>query len=212
MDVVANIEGMSEQVSGFQGAVQEAAQGAPRLARVHRLSQEDRRLPEILPLLQALSPPDMRDRHWAELGASPGVEFNLAEWPYLQAAGSSRGEYAQSIRRYRGFCALAPSRRRRWRKLAVIDEDWAEQVFSFAPSYKNSGEVILKMSTTAELIEKLEDTQMALGSMATNRYSAPFKEEVAEWIAKLSTVSEIVEMWLVAAEHVDVHGGGVQRR
>lgn len=31
---------------------------------------------------------------------------------------------------------------------------------------------------TAELIEKLEDSQMTLGSMATNRYSAPFREEV----------------------------------
>jgi hypothetical protein len=47
------------------------------------------------------------------------------------------------------------------------------------------------------LIEKLEDSQMTLGSMATNRYSAPFREEVQGWIVKLSTVSEIVEQWLM---------------
>lgn len=34
---------------------------------------------------------------------------------------------------------------------------------------------------------------MALGSMATNRYSTPFREEVQNWIAKLSTVGEIIE-------------------
>ena len=81
-------------------------------------------------------------------------------------------------------------------KLASIDADWAEVTFAFQP-YKNRGEVCLAVAPTAELIEKLEDSQMALGSMATNRYSAPFKEEVHEWIAKLSTVGEIIEMWLV---------------
>ena len=38
---------------------------------------------------------------------------------------------------------------------------------------------------------------MTLGSMASNRYSAPFREEVNGWITKLSTVSEIVEQWLM---------------
>ena len=39
---------------------------------------------------------------------------------------------------------------------------------SFA-DYKARGPVILRPSDTAELIEKLEDSQMQLGSMATNR-------------------------------------------
>lgn len=55
----------------------------------------------------------------------------------------------------------------------------------------------LQASETAELVEKLEDSQMTLGSMASNRYSAPFREEVSGWINKLSTVSEIVEQWLM---------------
>ena len=63
--------------------------------------------------------------------------------------------------------------------------------------YKTRGPVILKGSDTAELIEKLEDSQMTLGSMATNRYSAPFRDEVQGWIIKLSTVSEIIEQWLM---------------
>ena len=56
---------------------------------------------------------------------------------------------------------------------------------------------MLQASETAELVEKLEDSQMTLGSMASNRYSAPFREEVNGWINKLSTVSEIVEQWLM---------------
>lgn len=55
----------------------------------------------------------------------------------------------------------------------------------------------MQASETAELVEKLEDSQMTLGSMASNRYSAPFREDVNGWINKLSTVSEIVEQWLM---------------
>lgn len=55
----------------------------------------------------------------------------------------------------------------------------------------------MQASETAELVEKLEDSQMTLGSMASNRYSAPFREEVNGWINKLSTVSETVEQWLM---------------
>lgn len=38
---------------------------------------------------------------------------------------------------------------------------------------------------------------MQLGSMATNRYSAPFRDQVQGWIVKLCTVSEVIEQWLM---------------
>lgn len=55
----------------------------------------------------------------------------------------------------------------------------------------------VQASETAELVEKLEDSQMTLGSMASNRYSAPFRDEVQAWIGKLSTISELLEQWLM---------------
>ena len=42
-------------------------------------------------------------------------------------------------------------------------------------TFKTKGEVVLSAAETGELVEKLEDSQMALGSMSTNRYSEPFK-------------------------------------
>ncbi len=47
-------------------------------------------------------------------------------------------------------------------------------------------------SETAELVEKLEDAQIALGSMATNRFAVPFRETVTAWLGKLGIVSEEV--------------------
>ena len=56
---------------------------------------------------------------------------------------------------------------------------------------------MLDRSATAELIEKARGLADGARGMATNRYSAPFKGKVQDWIAKLSTVEEIIEMWLV---------------
>ena len=62
--------------------------------------------------------------------------------------------------------------------------------------YKARGSVVLKAAETAELIEALEESQMSLGGMATNRYSAPFCERVGAWAGRLGTVSEVLEQWL----------------
>ncbi len=45
---------------------------------------------------------------------------------------------------------------------------------------------------TADLVERLEDAQMALGSMASNRFGAPFRVEIVSWLGKLGVISEQV--------------------
>jgi len=51
-------------------------------------------------------------------------------------------------------------------------------------------------SETSEVIEALEDSQMALGGMASNRYAAPFRDGVAGWLGRLGVVGEQLEAWL----------------
>ena len=194
-DVVANIDQMSEQVSQFQAQCKKLPKALRDWPAYTDCRKKIDDFLEILPLLQALSSPDMRDRHWAELGRVTGVEFNLAEdtFKLQDLLGANMLRVTEEIE---DLTTGAIKEAQVETKLGIIDEDWADQEFVFGP-YKSRGNVILSMAPTAELIEKLEDAQMALGSMATNRYSAPFKEDVAGWIAKLSTVSEIVEGWLI---------------
>lgn len=52
--------------------------------------------------------------------------------------------------------------------------------------------VCTQPSETAELVEKLEDAQMGLGSMASNRFAVPFRDEVTAWLGKLGMVGEQV--------------------
>jgi dynein heavy chain, axonemal len=63
------------------------------------------------------------------------------------------------------------------RNLEALRGDWAVQEVKFQ-EHKNRGPVVIKPADYAEIVEKLEESQMALSSMATNRYSKPFEAEV----------------------------------
>ena len=81
------------------------------------------------------------------------------------------------------------------KKLKEFELEWATKTLSFSP-FKSRGNIMLHGGATVELMEQLEETQMNLGSMMASRYITPFKEEVQEWVVKLSTVSEQLEIWV----------------
>ena len=71
----------------------------------------------------------------------------------------------------------------------------SDEQLTFAP-FKQRGLISLRGAETTELIEKAEETLMALGSMMASRYIVPFKEGVQAWVTKLSTVSDVLEQWI----------------
>ena len=73
------------------------------------------------------------------------------------------------------------------RKLEVLRGEWAVQNLTFV-EHKARGAVIIKPADYGELVEKLEESQMNLSSMATNRYSKPFEAQVRSCCCGLAFV------------------------
>ncbi|KAL4452763.1 hypothetical protein ABPG75_008425, partial [Micractinium tetrahymenae] len=195
VDVVENIDAMGSQANEFQ--VQ--AKKLPKALRDWAAYKDCRRTIDdflaLLPLFQALTHKSIRERHWKELQAITGRELNLAEDVFklqhlLDANLLARRDDVEDL------CNAAVKEEAIETKLRGVAEQWAQEVFTFA-DHKQRGPVVLKPSETSELLERLEDSLMTLGSMATNRYASPFRAEVQGWISKLSTVSETLEQWLM---------------
>ncbi|PSC73956.1 flagellar outer dynein arm heavy chain gamma [Micractinium conductrix] len=195
VDVVEKIDAMSTQVNEFQTSCKKLPKALRDLAAYKDCRRTIDNFLALLPLFQALTHKSIRDRHWKDLQVITGKELNLAEDVFklqhlLDADLLARRDDVEDLTN------AAVKEEAIEVKLRGVAEQWAQEVFTFA-DHKQRGPVVLKPADTSELLERLEDSLMTLGSMATNRYAAPFRAEVQGWISKLSTVSETLEQWLM---------------
>ena len=68
-------------------------------------------------------------------------------------------------------------------KLGDIKEKWASEPFQFAP-WRNRGVPVLR--SFGQVIEDLEDSQLALQTMLSMRHVTPFRDDVTAALAELS--------------------------
>lgn len=64
-------------------------------------------------------------------------------------------------------------------------------------SYKNRGEIFLSQEHTSTLVEQLEDSQTMVSSMLMLRHMAPMRQRASDWVFKLASVNEILQLWMV---------------
>jgi len=200
-DVVANIEQMNEDV----GKLQTRCKTMPKALRDWDAYNELKRriddFLEVLPLLTALSGPAMQDRHWAAIQdiTKSTIDMNpdTFKLAHLLAIGTKEGELTllACAEEVEDICGGSAKELAIEIKLKQLSGDWSERKFAFS-NFKTRGPVILAGKELGEIMEALEEAQMVLGGMASNRYSAPFREEVTMWIKNLSTCSDVVEQWV----------------
>ena len=147
----------------------------------------------LIPTLEMLTNKSIRLRHWKEVMTVSGHQFSLGEEDF-KMSDLTNDKVLSCVDEIADIASSSVKEEQIEIKLSQISEEWSDLQFSFV-DYKKRGPVILKGSEIAEVIEKLEESQMTLGGMATNRYSQPFRDEVMSWISKLSSVSEVIEQW-----------------
>ncbi|XP_066532241.1 dynein axonemal heavy chain 8-like isoform X2 [Hoplias malabaricus] len=150
---------------------------------------------ESCPLLEMMANIAMKQRHWDRIADLTKCKFdvesdtftlqNIMEAPLLK--------YKQDIE---DICISAVKEKDIQAKLAQVVDIWSSQAFSFMP-FKDRGELMLKGVEIAEIVTAVEDSLMVLGSLLSNRYNAPYKKDIQNWVFKLSTSSDIIEQWLI---------------
>ena len=87
----------------------------------------------------------------------------------------------------------ADKQRKLERELKDIAAKWSEQCFAFQ-EWKSRGVMVLK--GTAGVMEELEESQMRLQQMLTQRHVAPFRAEAQDRLGMLSDASDTLERWV----------------
>lgn len=202
VEVLDNIEMMTKQVEDFQRLCKNMPKALKSWQAYDDLRVKIEGLIETVPLLQFLSNPAMRDRHWEEVERLTDTKFDMAEETFkvghlldpkdengnlmLLKAQEDIEEVSQGASKELNVEM----------KLREIEEQWTDMSFNFSGYKSRNGVFILRGGEVAEMQEILEESLMNLGGMASSRYALPFKEDVDLWLAKLSESSEVIEQWL----------------
>ena len=190
-------EGTIKGIEGKVGDFQSACSRMPKELRQWDAYVELKRLIDdfvlSLPLVQQLAHPSMRPRHWANLIELTGESLPVGTDDFkmrnvLEAGLLDHRDEVEDI------ANSAVKELQIEEKLSAISDDWSDEQLSFA-NFKARGQITLQGGATGELMEKVEETLMALGSMLASRYVTPFKEGVQMWVSKLSQVSDVLEVW-----------------
>jgi dynein heavy chain, axonemal len=141
----SNLEAISIQISEFSGA----GKKMPKSLRDWPAYKDCRRFLDefsgLLPLLEGLSHPAVRDRHWKELAVIAGASVSLP----LPSEGLTLGDLlAAGLIAHReeveDLCAAVVKEDALERKLKAVTEQWASELFTFA-EHKQRGPVVLKV-------------------------------------------------------------------
>uniref|UniRef100_A0A8C7Q7F0 AAA+ ATPase domain-containing protein n=1 Tax=Oncorhynchus mykiss TaxID=8022 RepID=A0A8C7Q7F0_ONCMY len=189
-----NIDKINNELQDFQNRIRKLPKALKEWQAFSDLKKTIDDFNETCPLLYMMANKAMMSRHWSRLSDLTGHIFevesesfalrNIMEAPLLN--------YKEDIE---DVCISAVKERDIEAKLKDVVAEWSSHTLTFAP-FRNRGELLLKGTDTAEKVALMEDSLMVLASLMSNRYNAPFKPSIQQWVLKLSNTTEVIEKWL----------------
>ena len=163
--------------------------------RVYQVVEESiQSMGVLLPLIDELHSPAMRDRHWEALARQCHVKhldpthakFTFEDMMPLRL--SERRELVEDL------VSTASKELKIETQLGVIVQTWAALTLDYVP-HKDTEMTVIKPSE--EVLENLEGHQMELQGMLSVEF---FKEKVLQWQVTLGHVEEVLKAWVLVSK------------
>uniref|UniRef100_A0A1B0GJY1 Putative dyneins heavy chain n=1 Tax=Lutzomyia longipalpis TaxID=7200 RepID=A0A1B0GJY1_LUTLO len=190
-----DIEEINNELMEFQNRCRKLPKGLKEWPAFHALKRTIDDFNDMCPLLELMANKAMKPRHWQRIMEVTKYTFefdsegfslkNILEAPLLK--------YKEDIE---DICISAMKEKDIEAKLKQVTNEWSVHELQFM-TFNNRGELLLRGDTTAETIGQLEDSLMVLGSLMSNRYNAPFRKQIQQWVFDLSNSNDILERWLL---------------
>lgn len=193
-EAVEQMDEMRDQIENFGNKCRKLPRQLKEWEAFKELRTEIDNFSEILPILKELSKPSIKARHWEALSKLTGssLTFNTDEVFYL-----SKLLELNLLRWKEDVEEIIESADKQLKiedQLNEIKAKWKEETFDF-DVYRNREYFCRLGPKVSEIQEGLEDAQAALTTMNAMKHVTPFKNEVMEYSAIFSEVSETIEAW-----------------
>lgn len=147
-----------------------------------------------IPLLIDLRSPSLRQRHWHQICDVVGKNFDQtgSDFTLDKILDLGLDQYAEIIA---GISAAATKELTIEQGIKAIEDAWEVQELSVVPYKEDRG--YLKVKSSDELFELLEDNQVTLSTMKASKFFASFQVAVEKWEHNLAQVVEVVDLLLI---------------
>ena len=193
--VMSSIEKMRNSAELYEAKCKKLNKKIKKWDQYKQLNKTISDFLEILPLIEGMSKPSMRPRHWQEISDITECKYDYTNFDELLLSSILDSNILEFIEDIEEICDGADKQLRIENEIKKIKEDWDKEIFEFA-SFKNRGEVILKGSIVNDIIEKLEESMANLNQMLTMKHVKPFREDAESLLSTLSDVNDILERWI----------------
>jgi dynein heavy chain len=194
VEATVEIDAMTEQVNSFLQKSKKVPNQLRGWDAYKHLTKDIHDFIEVLPLIQALSSSAMRPRHWQIIHGMSAVEFDN-ESHDLTLGGILKTGLHKKRDQVEAICLSAERELEVEEKLSELNDIWGDTRFEFL-RFKGKGPVLLKAKELSTIFDKVEESTNAIGTMVGHSHSEPFRDEVQNWIKKLTSVQEVLEQWV----------------
>jgi len=190
-DVMAEMDVMTERMGGFMLRLQKMPKSLRGWEAFSTLKGKLESFEITLPLLEHLSKPSIKPRHWTELMEITGTNFRIdGDFRLESLLKLKLDKYGEDVEE---LTDGADKQLAIEAKIVEITERWGGEKFIFQ-DWKARRIPVLR--ATGSIIEELEESQLQCQTMLTMRHVKPFRVEVQALLTRLSDTTDTLEQWL----------------
>ena len=152
-----------------------------------------RALFEILPIVEDLVKPSMRERHWREVVVVTQTVFDTAS-PTFGFRDLAEAMLQKQRFKIQDICLSADEELHVEDKVEMVAQQWNAAKVTFK-NFKSIGPVLFDGPALQVLAEAFEETQILLQSLSVSKYALPFKDSIDEHLQNFSMFMELMEIW-----------------
>ncbi|KAM4041697.1 dynein axonemal heavy chain 8 [Anomaloglossus baeobatrachus] len=150
---------------------------------------------ESCPLLEMMRNEAMVSWHWDRISDLLGRKLHVQSASFC-LSNIMEASILQHKDKITDICISAVKEKDIKTKLVQITDVWSKQFISFS-AFKSRGELLINGAAATQIIHRMEDSLMVLGSLLNSRYNELFQHTIQSWIHKLSSSLDILEQWLL---------------
>ena len=190
-DVMPEMDVMKERMESFTSRLGKMPRALRSWEAYADLKKKIEDFSVTVPLLEHLSKPSVKPRHWTELMEITGMQFRIdGDFRLETLLECNLSAFQEDVEE---LTDGADKQLAIEKKVEEIEARWSSEEFSFM-DWKARRVPVLR--STGFIIEELEESQLQCQTMLTMRHVKPFRAEVSALLTRLSDTTDTLERWL----------------